>query len=168
MSPPSGGSPGTILDRVWRAAFWVAYRLARAWWFVRRPSVRGAYVALWCGDELLLIRNSYKRGETVPCGGIGRRESPRAAARRELREEVGIVLDESDLLPVFESLVEFDFTHDHCFFFEATLPNRPLFSIDRREVIWADFVRADELAGRPLVPHVQRYLAARQHENRAQ
>ena len=44
-----------------------AYRLARAWWFVRRPEAHGAFVAVWHADRLLLVRNSYRGGECVPC-----------------------------------------------------------------------------------------------------
>ena len=70
-----------LADAVLRAAFTAAYQIARLWWFVRRPQHDGAYVAVWQGEELLLIRNSYKPGDTVPCGGIGRGESPLQAAR---------------------------------------------------------------------------------------
>ena len=50
--------------------------------------------------HLLLVRQSYRRdGWGFPGGLLGRREEPAAAARRELREELGIDVD-LDGLPV--------------------------------------------------------------------
>ena len=46
--------------------------------------------------ELLLVRHSYGRSDLflLPGGGIEARETPAAAAHRELREEVGLSTDE--------------------------------------------------------------------------
>ena len=87
-----------MLDAAIRTAYRLGYPVFRLWWFVRRPRVRGAYVAVWHDGRLLLIRNSYKTGETVPCGGLRRGESPRAGARRELEEEVGIAVHEGETI----------------------------------------------------------------------
>jgi ADP-ribose pyrophosphatase YjhB (NUDIX family) len=42
--------------------------------------------------EILLVRPSYREGWSVPGGLVRRRETPRDAAQRELREEVGLDL----------------------------------------------------------------------------
>ena len=39
------------IDSLWRLTLRVAYRLMLAWWFVRRPAVHGAHVAVWHGDS---------------------------------------------------------------------------------------------------------------------
>ena len=43
-------------------------------------------------NEILLIRNSYGRSDlwVLPGGGVGRRETPERAARREVKEELGL------------------------------------------------------------------------------
>ncbi|MGH0034573.1 MAG: NUDIX hydrolase [Myxococcota bacterium] len=153
----------TPLDRAWRVALRVAYLGARAWWAVRRPEVRSAFVAVWWNDQLLLIRNSYKSGETVPCGGLQRGESPRAGARRELAEEVGIQARESDLRPAFSSVVEHDSTVDHFHVFELWCDERPEIRVDEREVVSGAFCPRHALGERPLVPQVRAYLASRDH-----
>ena len=68
----------------------VAHAVRRRWWQWRKPSLRGCrIVALDAADRVLLIRHSYGSGKWMPPGGgVGRRESPMAAALRELREEV--------------------------------------------------------------------------------
>jgi 8-oxo-dGTP diphosphatase len=148
-------------DALWRIALRCAYRLLRVWWWLFRPEVHGAYVAVWRDDQLLLIRNSYRRGETVPCGAIGRRESVRAAAASELAEEVGIVVGEDELSFACEVTVAFESKTDHAHFFELRVGGEVPVRIDRREVSWAEFVPAAELADRPLVPHLRAYLDQR-------
>jgi ADP-ribose pyrophosphatase YjhB (NUDIX family) len=147
-------------DALWRIALRCAYWVLRAWRWLRHPDVHGAFVAVWKGDELLLIRNSYRGGETVPCGAIGRSETPIQAAARELFEEVGIEVDEAELVSVGEVVVEFDDAVDHAHFFELRVGGDVGVRIDQREVIWASFVPAAELRDRPLVPHVRAYLDA--------
>ena len=147
-----------MIDALVRAVFIVGYRVMRVWWFFRRPSVRGAFVAVWHDDSLLLIRNSYRAGETLPCGRIERGETARAAARRELREEVGIDVAEEALAAVTDFEIVIDYKHDHASVFELHPSERPAVRIDAREVIWGEFVHAADLANRPLVPHLMRYL----------
>ena len=58
--------------------------------------------------ELLLIRNSYGRRHlfVLPGGGIKRGESPEAAARREVKEEVGLDVPALALRSVHQSTEE--------------------------------------------------------------
>lgn len=153
-----------MLDALFRIAFIAAYRVMRVWWFVRRPPERGAFVAVWFEGELLLIRNSYRSGETLPCGHIGRRESPRAAAKRELFEEVGIDVPEEDLREATDFTIVHDYKDDHAFIFEWTARERPRIQVDNREVIWGEFVPEAALDARPLVPHVRLYLEWRRSQ----
>lgn len=150
-----------LLDAVYRIGLRVAFTLLRGWWWLRRPEVHGAYVAVWHQDALLVIRNSYRRGETVPCGAIDRGETPVAAAARELYEEVGFAASETDLVFACEVVVNFENKLDHAHFFELQLESEPRVRVDNREVIWAGFVAAAELESRPLCQHVRKYLALR-------
>ena len=150
-----------MLNALVRAVYIAGYRVLRVWWFFRRPRVRGAFVAVWHDDHLLLIRNSYRSGETLPCGAIGRRETTRAAARRELHEEVGIDAPEQALIFATDFELAWDFKRDHATIFEFHPTERPEIRVDAREVVWGQFVPANELASRPLVPHLARYLAWR-------
>ena len=147
-----------MTDRLWRALLFVLYRGLRVWWFVRRPAVAGAFVAVWVGDRLLLVRNSYRHGETLPCGTIARRESPRQAARRELEEEVGLRVGEDELTFAAELVVRHEFKEDHAFVYELALDAAPEIRVDRREVVSAELVREADLEARPLVPQVRAYL----------
>lgn len=136
----------------------MAYRLLRAWWFFRRPLIRGAFVAVWHDNALLVIRNSYRREETLPSGRIERGETPRAAACRELYEEVGIAVEESDLIEAIEFDVNFKYARESASIFEFRPRERPLPQVDRREVTEAYYVDHAALANHSLTPYVRDYL----------
>jgi 8-oxo-dGTP diphosphatase len=149
------------LDPLYRIVYTVGFRLARQWWRIRRPHHRGALVAIWVRDRLLLVRQSYRRGWTLPGGGVGHGEHPRDAAQRELKEEMGIATQSEDLTPVFETTGNWDFRHDFVQIFELQLPSEPAIRIDNREVVAARFEPASAAASLPLSPALRRYLRAR-------
>jgi 8-oxo-dGTP pyrophosphatase MutT (NUDIX family) len=120
-----------------------------------------AHVAVWHDGGLLLIRNSYKSGETVPSGALKRHESALEAAQRELWEEVGVEASTRDLAFACELIVPYDHKRDTAHFFELQCTAAPAIAVDRREVIWAAFCPEDELATHPLVPHLRAYLERR-------
>jgi len=154
-------APDNWRDRGWRMVFFVGYRVMLVWWAIRRPVMHGAYVAVWWRGRLLVIRNSYKRPLSVPCGMIGRRESPRRAAARELAEEVGIDVAPDALREVGEFVVEWEHKEDHAHFFELELEEAPALRLDGREVVWGEFVPEEELPLDALMPHVRHYLETR-------
>lgn len=76
-------------------AYTIANHLRLLWWRVRRPHVYGVKtVVLNERREVLLIRHSYAKQAQwmLPGGGVGRGETPEAAAVREVREEAGIII----------------------------------------------------------------------------
>ena len=144
-----------------RSVLKCGYLALRASRRFRNPLTHGAYVAVWSGERLLLIRNSYKPGETLPAGGLKRGESHREAARRELAEEVGIDVRADQLDYACELEIHGRYGRDRSQFFELHFERDPEVRIDRREVVWWTFCPADELVERPLIRIVRRYLEQR-------
>jgi 8-oxo-dGTP pyrophosphatase MutT (NUDIX family) len=147
-----------VLDRLWRIAMWVAYRLQLAWWFVRRPAIHGSYVAVWHGDRVLVIQNSYRRRLSFPAGGRARSETLLATAQRELLEEVGIRANAEQLAYYGEIVHRVSYAEDHAHFYELRCDAAPEVCVDRREVIWAEFLTPNDALARGVVGVVRRYL----------
>ncbi len=153
---------GTLqhVDAVWRVAYRIAYRLQTLYWRVRRPTLTGAYVAVWQGTRLLCIRNSYRRLLSLPAGGLERGERPIDAALRELREEVGVVARAEELEYVGMIVSHAGATEDHAHFFELRFDERDelAFEVDRREVVWAGLLKPEVALDRGVVDAVRQYL----------
>ena len=151
-----------VLDWAYRNAYRCAWALILAYRMVFRPRVIGAYVAVWHGDRLLVIKNPHKPYFTVPCGFVHRGERPIVAAARELGEEVAIHLDSDRLQSagVFET--DEDYALDIGHVFEIRLPERPVVQPDRREVLSAEFLTQGEIEALRMCEIVRQYLEARQ------
>lgn len=145
-------------DRLWRAGLWVAFRLARMWWWLRRPDHHGVIVAIWHGGAILGIRQSYRREMTFPGGGIRSGEDEAVAAARELREELGLELRPADLMLARRVTELWDHRRDHVRIFEYRPAVRPLLRLDMREVVSARFLAPLVMLSEPLPPFVRAYL----------
>ncbi len=156
----SGGRPlRAIMDRFWRLAYRVGFRAARLWWRLRRPAHDGAVVAVWLGGRILAVQQSYRSNLSWPGGGIRRGEEPREAARRELREELGLEVAPDDLVLARDVVVEWDFRREHVRVFELRLRAEPVLRIDNREIVAARFVEPRALlAEAVLPPFIRAYL----------
>lgn len=85
-----------IRSRFFRAA-WLARRL---WHRVSRPLTMGVRAVLVDGaGRVLLVRHSYIGGWHCPGGGVARGETLAEAMRREVREEVGLIVPPGDPQP---------------------------------------------------------------------
>ena len=150
-----------VIDPLWRLGLGAAYWGLRVVWFVLRPRHRGALVAVWHDDRVLLVRNSYRPWLSFPGGGLKRRESPVEAAARELREEVGIRAQPGELRFFGEVQTTFHFQHDRCAFFELELSALPTIRVDGREVVSGEFTSVEDALSRQLLPPVRTYLLSR-------
>ena len=152
----------TVLDKIIRVTYRVAYLGHLAVNFLCRPKTRGAYAALWLDGKILLIRNSYKSVYTLPCGGIDRGETPVEAARRELQEEVGLDVPIDKFQPACQLINHTEFKQDHIFLFEVQLQTPPRLKADGREVVWLGFQDLKSALGMPVFPPVRAYLLQQQ------
>ena len=151
-----------MIDRLWRLAYRLGFRAARLWRRLRRPAHARAVVAGWLDGSGRLGPQSNRTHPFWPGGGIRRGEEPREAARRELREELGLDVRPDDLVPARDMVVDWDFRRDRVRVFELRLRAEPMLRIDNREVVAARFVDPQALlASGGLPPFIHAYLGER-------
>jgi 8-oxo-dGTP pyrophosphatase MutT (NUDIX family) len=145
-----------FIDFVWRMVLRLGYRFARVWWHLRRPPHEGALVAIYVGRALLLVKSSYRPEWNFPGGSLHPGETPDAAARREMEEEIG--LSSYALRPAGSVCGNWEGRRDRVHFFELHLDRMPELRLDNREIVAAHLVSPEELHGIALTGAVVAYL----------
>ena len=122
---------------MWQAQYWQVWSMS------------------WVGEQVLLVRHSYKPGLRLPSGGVRSGEDHCLAAVRELHEEVGLTVAPDDL----HLVSTFKGPYGMNYLYEAELATKPNLVADRREIIAASFAAAD--MARERHQFVRRYLKTR-------
>jgi len=142
------GELSTMLQRrlpvpLVRVGYRIAYRVAQVAWYVVRPDVHGVKGILRDGDRVLLVRHTYgDRGRwDVPGGHAHADEPPVDAVRREMHEELGMVL-EWDHVGSIAASSDHKVERVHCFV--AARPAAPL-RLARGEIAEAQWFDLDAL-----------------------
>ncbi|HLI10542.1 MAG TPA: NUDIX hydrolase [Alphaproteobacteria bacterium] len=152
--------PPAWLRAILRRGCWLAYRVLRLWWRLRRPEHHGAVVAAWHEGRILLVADSYRGRWGWPGGGIRKGELPIEAARRELAEELGLVVAYEALRFVGEVLERWERRRDYVRIFELILREPQALAPDGVEIVAAAFLSPAAALELPLVPFVRAYLEA--------
>ncbi len=107
-----------------RLAYRAAYLGLRLIWLVRRPVKVGVKCLLVNDGRVLLVRHTYgDRSWDLPGGALKRREQPLNAARREMREELGIESVSWTSLGAVQGTVHHRRDTIHCYGAELAAPS---------------------------------------------
>jgi 8-oxo-dGTP pyrophosphatase MutT (NUDIX family) len=135
--------PGLLPAALHRALLPVAHRLRHAWRRWRKvPIAEVSVVITNLTGDVLLLKHSYGPDVwSLPGGGLGRGEDPLAAARREVREELGITLARIEPIGTLEEVLSGSPHTAHLFAGVCDACPQP----DGREVIEARFFPSHSL-----------------------
>ena len=147
-----------LYDKIAQLFLKLTYNSMLFLWSFTRPTVHGVFIAIWYKQKLLVIKNSYKKSFTIPCGRIKSGEDAANAAVRELYEEVGLRVDKHQMkfIGVYSSC--YRNIKDIGNFFEIEMTEQPKIQVDNREVIWFQFMPLDQVTDLNLNPTVRAWL----------
>jgi len=124
------------------------------------PKFIEEYEQLLKTNEILLIRNSYVPYYCVPGGYLKAAETPVKAAVRELAEEVSIQVSPEALKLGLEETHTWEGKTDMVSIFDLDVKERPVFRVDNREVIDAEFFSVPCALKLNLFPPLRRHIEA--------
>lgn len=128
-----------------RALLPMAHRVRHRWRKWRKVDLNGCCVVITNpAGEMLMLRHSY--GPPVwafPGGGIDTGETPEDAAIREVREELGMVLEQVEHVATLTEEISGSTHTAHVFSAVSEAPPRP----DRREIVEAEYFPVNQLPG---------------------
>lgn len=84
----------------------LAHRARKLYWRLVRPRTLASRCILVHGNSVVLIKHVYEMGWYLPGGGLGRHEAFEDAARREVKEEIGVTVSDLRLLGIYHSRLE--------------------------------------------------------------
>jgi 8-oxo-dGTP pyrophosphatase MutT (NUDIX family) len=150
---------GRLANFLRRTAYRLGYPLARAWWWLTRPSAEGVAVAVIAEGTVLVVRQSFRAGLGLVGGGRGADEPPSVAAARELAEEVGLAVRPDQLRPAATITLVHESRPLLVHLFELELVLRPAVIPDGAEVVATEWIGLPGLRGRSdLHPVLGRWL----------
>jgi 8-oxo-dGTP pyrophosphatase MutT (NUDIX family) len=125
---------------------------------------RRTRVFVRCANEVLLIQDKLPLVNdpdawSLPGGGIGRKEPPGSAAKRELYEELGIDVHENDLFLLGAQRTTERGIRYQAWFYLLEIPAKPKLVLQRHEVRAAEWCDRKAFVTRSLNPTVKQALA---------
>lgn len=126
-----------------RAILPIAHAVRHRWRRWRKVPIAGVSVIITnLGGDVLLLKHSYGPDVwSLPGGGLARGEDPTEAARREVREELGIELPRVEAIGTLEEVLSGSPHTAHLFAATCDQNPRP----DGREVVEARFFPSHSL-----------------------
>ncbi len=117
--------------------------IRKIYWFIFSPKTYGVKALIEHNGKFLMIRNSYGRKHwTFPGGSKKKNETPEAGAKRETREEVGILLENLVSLGAYFSRRQHKRDTVYCFYCKV---DNDLFQIDNNEIEEAGWFTLKEI-----------------------
>jgi ADP-ribose pyrophosphatase YjhB (NUDIX family) len=126
-----------VLNTVFHVVLFIVFAV------IQRVTI-GSAVALQRDRQVLLVRSSYKAGWTLPGGMLAPPESFEACARRELREELALTVEQLELADILNGAT-WPSRRNYVAVFRAALPDEVFLAPASWEVADARWFPHDDL-----------------------
>ena len=134
-----------------RLCYKIINPIRKFYWFIFQPYTRGVKCIVEYKGKVLLVKISYAHKKwTIPGGGVSKKESFEDAARREIKEEVGIKLTNLNKIGEYVNTKEYKIDTVEVF---SSHVNDLMYNIDRQEIDqarWFDIDGSDLPSNRML------------------
>jgi ADP-ribose pyrophosphatase YjhB (NUDIX family) len=113
----------------------IASGIRRIYWFIFRPKTTGVKCLIEYDNNYLLIKQTYGSRTynwNLPGGEVEKNEGIESAVKREILEEVGIILPNVVELKKYTSNFEYKVDTVYCFYSKVSTKN---FVIDKKEIL---------------------------------
>lgn len=116
----------------------ILYPIVKLYWFVFRPKIHGVKCIVEKNGQILLVRHTYgRRLWGFPGGSVKKDEDLYDAVKREVKEEVGIELENVKQIGSFVDTSQYVQDHIYCF---VANPLSERLNINENEILEARWV----------------------------
>jgi 8-oxo-dGTP pyrophosphatase MutT (NUDIX family) len=116
--------------------------VVKLYWRIFKPETEGSKIILTYRNEVLLVKHTYGNKFTFPGGGLKKGENSDDAIKREVIEELSILLKECTYLGSFVSTLYYK--KDKIHVYKSELENKD-FKIDNLEIDKTEWVAIDKM-----------------------
>ncbi len=146
---------------------YIAYKIIRTpvKWYWKRFNIqtRGVRVLLVHQDKVVLIQHWYNPLIVMPGGGVHKHETFEQAAIREIKEEIGISIEQLDyLLGIYENKKEGKNDLIHCFVVELSEMinfSKNKFNFEISDIKWVQINELPTQTSRATRDRIKEYLS---------
>lgn len=132
------------------------------YWKIFKIQTRGVRVLIIYQNKTVLVRHWYNSLWVMPGGGIDKYETPEQAAVREVREELGMKINQLDyLLGIYQNKKEGKNDIVYCYVVE--LDNlcdfsKNKFNFEISDIVWKDFNELPEGTSKATKQRLEEYI----------
>lgn len=89
----------------------IAFQFIKLYWYLFKPITTGVRILMVQNQQVVLVKHTYETAWYLPGGGLKRGETIEDAARREVKEEVGGILYDLQLVGIFTNFAQIKTDH---------------------------------------------------------
>ena len=128
----------------------IYWPLVKIYFLILSPETRGVKIIITNRGDVLFVKNSYGIKYNFPGGNLAKLEEPVVGAKREVKEELGIDVNDLKFLGTIIPPIEFEYRKNTISIFKVEIPSRKI-NINNFEIAEAKWL---PISNPPSMGHV--------------